>query len=141
MTEQNVKPRLRIDGTEYELPDDLTVRDLMWQYRYASHFGITGDPPAIAVSLGAMHVAISRAKPDLPAHEIEDKLLSIPVADLEAMILEAQAAVPDPPSGSSGGDEPSESGSSPGSEPRPEPSGLNHSGDLSSVSSAFDPVT
>lgn len=93
------KASFKIDGVDYPVPDDLTVKDLMWQYRYASHFGIEGEPPGICIALGAMHVAIARAKPGTPPGEIEERLLTIPVTELDGIIALAEEAAPDPEQG------------------------------------------
>jgi hypothetical protein len=134
-----------IDGTEYEVPEDLTVGDLMWQYRYASHFGIAGDdPPSVVQMLGAMHVAILRSRPSTPPGEIEAKLLAIPLADLQGILAQIEEAVtgdPPPSETDDAPEQPSES-SADGLDADPESSAPSSTGSPSSVNgSASDLAT
>lgn len=121
---------LKIDGTDYELPDRITLGEARIIERYAQGEMAGGDGYAVAKLAGMIHIAIRRARPDVSYEEIASRVDEIDFEELAAMMPsdgeenppEASDESKTEPLASSNGDSEPSSDASPASE-SPDPSG------------------
>src|SRR5262245_41423890 len=92
--------QLVVHGTSYELPESFTLREMRIMERYSEGHTEGYD---ISKMCAVIHIAIMRAKPELPFEEIQATVDELEVSDLEAMFEAVDTAGQSPPAESNFG--------------------------------------
>src|SRR5262245_28741870 len=90
--------QLVVHGTAYELPESFTLKEMRIMERYSEGHTEGYD---ISKMCAVIHIAIMRAKPELPFEEIQATVDELEVSDLEAMFKAVDTAGQSPPAESS----------------------------------------
>ena len=88
--------RIIVHGMEYEAPDSFTLKEMRVIERYTDGH-MTGDGYEIPKICATIHVAIMRAKPELPFEEIQAVVDDLPAEDLDGIFQAVDTAGQSPP--------------------------------------------
>lgn len=87
--------QIKVHDVAYELPESFTLKEMRIIERYTG-----GQSQGFEISkiCGVIHVAIMRAKPEVPFEEIEEVIDALPVEDLEKITATVAGQSPPAPS-------------------------------------------
>ena len=86
--------QVTINGTAYEMPETLTLKELRIMERYTDGH-LSGDGYEVSKMSGMIHVAVMRQRPELGFDEIQAVVDTLDVDSLEGALGEGDAGPPE----------------------------------------------